>query len=55
MTSNGNSQMNDIHSIMIRMERVEEVINNARSKWAKDHWTYVLQYLHRQLKYRGYK
>jgi hypothetical protein len=32
-----------------RMERVEAVLESARSDWAKQHWNFVLQHLRRQL------
>jgi hypothetical protein len=32
-----------------RMERVEAVLEAARSEWAQQHWNYVLQHLRRQL------
>jgi hypothetical protein len=47
--------MNDIASIIKRMERVEELMKTTKSKWAQDYWATVWNYFHRQLKYRGYK
>ena len=32
-----------------RMERVEAVLESARSRWARQHWNQVLQQLRRQL------
>jgi hypothetical protein len=32
-----------------RMERVEAVLESARSEWAQQYWNYVLQHLRRQL------
>jgi hypothetical protein len=32
-----------------RMERVEAVLESARSDWARQHWSHVLQHLRRQL------
>lgn len=32
-----------------RMERVEAVLETARSEWARRHWSQVLQQLRRQL------
>jgi hypothetical protein len=36
-----------------RMERVEAVLESARSEWARQHWSYVLQHLRRQLLKHG--
>jgi hypothetical protein len=36
-----------------RMERVEAVLEAARSEWARQHWNYVLQHLRRQLVKHG--
>jgi hypothetical protein len=42
-----------IELTMTRMERVEAVLANARSEWAKQHWTEVLSYFKRQLQQLG--
>lgn len=36
-----------------RMERVEAVLQTARSNWARQHWNQVLQHLRRQLIKQG--
>lgn len=39
-----------IEQTMARMSRVEAVLADARSAWAKQHWAIVLEQLRRQLK-----
>ena len=42
-----------IELTMSRMERVEAVLANARSEWARQHWSEVLSYFKRQLQQLG--
>jgi hypothetical protein len=42
-----------IELTMNRMERIEAVLANARSEWAKQHWSEVLNYFKRQLQQLG--
>ena len=35
---------------MKRMEKVEAVLENCHSEWARQHWSQVLEYFRRQLK-----
>jgi hypothetical protein len=39
-----------IEQTMARMSRVEAVLAEARSTWAKQHWSIVLEQLRRELK-----
>lgn len=39
-----------IQQTMDRMERVEALIENTRSEWARQHWTQVLKYFQRRLR-----
>lgn len=38
-----------IEQTMARMSRVEAVLADARSAWAKQHWNIVLEQLRREL------
>jgi hypothetical protein len=38
-----------IEQTMMRMSRVEAVLADARSNWAKQHWKIVLEQLRREL------
>jgi hypothetical protein len=40
---------------MERMEKIEAVLANSRSEWAKKHWSETLEYFKRQLKQLGSK
>ena len=42
-----------MEALMARMERVEAVLADARSDWARQHWSIVLEYFRRQLKQLG--
>jgi len=39
----------NVELTMARMERVERVLANAKSHWARQHWSNVLEYFRRQL------
>ncbi len=39
-----------IEQTMARMSKVESVLATARSPWAKQHWSIVLEQLRRELK-----
>ncbi len=38
-----------IEQTMARMTKIEAVLENARSPWAKQHWSIVLEQLRREL------
>lgn len=42
-----------IEMTMQRMSRIEDVLANSRSEWARNHWTQVLQYFQRRLREQG--
>lgn len=42
-----------IELTMERMSKIEAVLANARSDWAKQHWSLTLDYFKRQLKQLG--
>lgn len=42
-----------IEMTMQRMSRIEDVLNNSRSEWARNHWSQVLKYFHRRLIEQG--
>jgi hypothetical protein len=47
----GNDYM--IEMTMRRMSRIEDVLNNSRSEWARNHWSQVLKYFQRRLNEQG--
>jgi hypothetical protein len=42
-----------IELTMQRMSRIEDVLNNSRSEWARNHWSQVLKYFQRRLVEQG--
>jgi hypothetical protein len=51
--NNGYNNDMNIEMIIRRMDRVEEVLADCRSEWARNYWTEVWNYFHRQLKLQG--
>lgn len=53
--SHNNGYNNDMNIEMIihRMDRIEEVLADCRTEWARNYWTGVWNYFHRQLKMQG--
>ena len=43
----------NIEMIIHRMDRIEEVLADCRTEWARNYWTGVWNYFHRQLKMQG--